>query len=114
VRFRPCHFEPTFQKHAGTMCGGTQLHISDAETFEPIRTAVALLSAAKQLAPAAFAWTTPPYEYEEVLPPIDMLWGHDGLRSGVDTGATVDEIMRGVDTELTDFGDSVARFLLYE
>lgn len=22
VRFRPCHFEPTFQKHAGEVCGG--------------------------------------------------------------------------------------------
>jgi len=114
VRFRPCHFEPTFQKHAGRMCGGVQLHVSDTEAFEPIRTAVALLSVAKELAPTAFAWRTPPYEYEEVLPPIDMLWGHNGLRTGVESGATVDEIMRGVDQELADFADNVARFLLYE
>jgi uncharacterized protein YbbC (DUF1343 family) len=114
VWFRPCHFEPTFQKHAGTMCGGAQLHVSDALTFEPVRTAVALLSAAKQLAPTTFAWRAPPYEYEEALPPIDILWGHDGLRTGVESGATLDEIMRGVEEELTDFGHSVARFLLYE
>jgi uncharacterized protein YbbC (DUF1343 family) len=91
-----------------------QLHVSDTEAFEPIRTAVALLSVAKELAPTAFAWRTPPYEYEEVLPPIDMLWGHNGLRTGVESGATVDEIMRGVDQELADFADNVARFLLYE
>ena len=114
VRFRPCHFQPTFQKHAGAMCGGVQLHVSDAHTFEPIRTAVALLIAAKELAPAAFEWRAPPYEYEEALPPIDILWGHAGLRTGVDSGATVAEVVRGVDEELTDFGDGVARFLLYE
>lgn len=114
VRFRPCHFEPTFQKHAGTMCGGLQLHVTDARTFEPVRTSVALLSAAKQLAPDAFAWRDPPYEYEETLAPIDVLWGHDGLRTGVDSGATVEEILHGLDRELADFGDSVARFLLYE
>lgn len=114
VQFRPCHFEPTFQKHAGTMCGGAQLHVSDAETFEPIRTVATLLSAAKKLAPDAFAWRAPPYEYEEHVPPIDILWGHDGLRTGVDSGATVDDILHGLEGELTDFGDSVARFLLYE
>ena len=114
VRFRPCYFEPTFQKHAGTMCGGAQLHVLDAQTLEPIRMAVALLSAAKALAPDAFAWRDPPYEYEEALAPIDILWGHDGLRAGVDSGAAVDEILHGVDREVADFNDSVARFLLYE
>ncbi|MCH7533691.1 MAG: DUF1343 domain-containing protein [Gemmatimonadetes bacterium] len=114
VRFRPCYFEPAFHKHAGTMCGGAQLHVLDAQTLEPIRTAVALLSAAKELAPDAFAWRDPPYEYEETLAPIDILWGHDGLRAGVDSGATVDEILHAVEGELADFDDSVARFLLYE
>ncbi len=114
VRFRPCHFEPSFQKHARTMCGGAQLHVTDAQTFEPVRTAVALLSAAKELTPDGFAWRAPPYEYEEKLAPIDILWGHDGLRTGVDSGATVDEILHGIDRELADFRDSVAAHLLYD
>ena len=75
---------------------------------------MAILSAAKELAPEAFAWNSPPYEYEGTIAPIDILWGHSGLRTGVDAGATVDEVLHGVDHELTDFGDSVARFLLYE
>ena len=114
VRFRPCHFEPTFQKHAGTICGGAQLHVTDVERFQPVRTSVAILSAAKELAPEAFTWKSPPYEYEGTIAPIDILWGHSGLRTGVDAGATVDEVLHGVDHELTDFSDSVARFLLYE
>lgn len=113
VHFRPCHFEPTFQKHAGRLCGGAQLHVTDPHTFEPVRTAVEILVAARALAPQDFAWREPPYEYEETLPPIDILWGHPGLREGVQDGAATDEILEGVETELEAFGASVERYLLY-
>jgi hypothetical protein len=46
--------------------------------------------------------------------PIDILWGHDGLRLGVDAGATTDEILAGVDEEVAEFSTSVEPFLLYE
>ena len=113
VVFRPCHFEPTFQKHAGALCGGAQLHVTDAHAFEPVRTAVEILVAARELAPDNFAWLEPPYEYEETLAPIDILWGGSGLREGVDTGATTHEILAGVDDELGAFGESVEECLLY-
>lgn len=111
---RPCHFEPTFQKHAGLVCGGGQLHVSNRDTFEPVRAAVAIMKASRELAPNDFAWRPPPYEYEEVLDPIDILWGHDGLRKGIDASATVDEIFEGVDSELARFTESVKPFLLYD
>ena len=113
VVFRPCHFEPTFQKHAGALCGGAQLHVTDADTFEPVRTAVQILVAARALAPQDFAWLRPPYEYEETHPPIDILWGSPALRDGVDAGATAEAILHGVDAELGAFGASVAGCLLY-
>jgi uncharacterized protein YbbC (DUF1343 family) len=111
---RPCHFEPTFQKYAGQVCGGGQLHVTDRTLFRSVRTTVAILSACKRLAPDDFGWRPPPYEYEEVIPPIDILWGHDGLRRGVDAGGSVDEILAGVDNELAGFTASVAPYLLYE
>jgi hypothetical protein len=46
--------------------------------------------------------------------PIDMLWGHDGLRTGIDAGATPDEILEGVELELTEFAAEVEPDLLYE
>ena len=113
VVFRPCHFEPTFQKHVGALCGGAQLHITDADAFEPVRTAVEIFIAARELAPSDFAWREPPYEYEETLAPIDILWGGAGLRQGVDAGATANEILGGVDRELDAFRKSVERYLLY-
>ncbi|MCY3545379.1 MAG: DUF1343 domain-containing protein [Gemmatimonadetes bacterium] len=113
VAFRPCHFEPTFQKHAGSLCGGAQLHVTDPDAFEPVRTAVEIFTAARQLAPRDFAWLEPPYEYEETLSPIDILWGGPELREGVDADATADGILETVDAEVGAFDKSVERYLLY-
>ena len=46
--------------------------------------------------------------------PIDILWGHDGLRTGIDAGAGPDEILEGVDVALTRFSAEVEPDLLYE
>jgi uncharacterized protein YbbC (DUF1343 family) len=114
VVLRPGYFEPTFQKHAGVMCGGGQLHVTDRDALRSVRTAVALLSACRRHAPDDFAWRDPPYEYEEVLPPIDILWGSDALRAGIDSGASVDSIMDGAESDLAAFDASVEPWLLYD
>lgn len=113
VRIRPCWFEPTFQKHAGVRCGGVQLHPTDREAFRPVRAAVAVLAAARALAPDDFRWNDPPYEYEERLPPIDILWGSEALRHRVDAGEGADAVLAGVDDELAAFEAEVAPYLLY-
>ena len=110
---RPCFFEPTFQKHRGALCGGVQIHVTDRQAFRSVRTAVALFRAMKDQAPDDFGWRPPPYEYEERLMPMDILWGHAGLREGIDGGATVAEILRGVEEECGDFGKLGRAFRLY-
>ena len=56
VAFRPLHFAPTFQKHAGRLCGGAQLHVLDRAAFKPCLTAVAVLCAVRDVAPATLRW----------------------------------------------------------
>lgn len=114
VRLRPCHFEPTFQKHAGRICGGAQLHVLDVGRFRPVRTAVAILAAVRALAGDELRWREPPYEYETEKPPIDILWGHDGLRRAVDAGARADAILEGTEDQVARFVASVAPYLLYD
>ena len=114
VMIRPCHFEPTFQKYAGTMCAGGQLHVTDPATFQPVRTAVSILRAVRELAPREFSWSKPPYEYEENLMPIDLIWGHNGLRHRIDDGATVDEVLEGVQEDLDTFKEDIRDFLIYQ
>jgi uncharacterized protein YbbC (DUF1343 family) len=113
VKLRPCHFEPTFQKHRGAVCGGAQLHVTDREAFLPVRAAVAILCAARALAAGRFQWREPPYEYETEKLPIDILWGHSGLRAGVEAGLGPDAILDGVAKELAAFEASTAPDLLY-
>ena len=84
VHFRPAEFQPTFQKHAGQTCGGCQVHVTDRTLFRPILTAVALLQVCRMQAPDRFAWRQPPYEYETIIPPVDILYGSDQLRRQLD------------------------------
>ncbi|MEM7247526.1 MAG: DUF1343 domain-containing protein [Acidobacteriota bacterium] len=111
--FRPCHFEPTFQKHAGALCGGVQVHVTDRRAFLPVATTVALLAALRRLAPEALRWRDPPFEYEEVQLPIDILWGSSKLREAIDAGAGHREILADDAAEAAEFTASVAEHLLY-
>ncbi len=88
--FRPLSFQPTFQKHAGMLCGGAQIHVTDREKFKPFKTGVAILKAIHDTYPRDFQWNQPPYEYEEVKPPIDILAGTDRLRKDIESGKDLD------------------------
>ena len=114
VRFRPCWFEPSFQKHAGTLCGGAQIHVTDRERFRPVEAAVSVLRTVRDLAPDEFRWREPPYEYEQEKMPIDILWGSDALRLGIDAGMEVDAILAGVDDEIEKWNAETAPHRLYE
>ncbi len=95
------------------MCGGAQLHVTDRAAFRPVRTAVAVLRAAKDLAPGEFAWRQPPYEYETEKMPIDILWGSDVLRKGLEAGRTAGEILARAGDEVREFEETAGEFLLY-
>jgi uncharacterized protein YbbC (DUF1343 family) len=90
-----------------------QIHVQDRDAFRSVRTAVALFRAMKDQAPDRFGWRPPPYEYEERLMPIDILWGHQGLREGIDQGASVEQILAGVEEECAAFLGTARSFRLY-
>ena len=113
VTFRACRFEPTFQKHAGQLCGGAQLHVTERAIFRPVTTAVTILHVVRQLAPDAFAWRPPPYEYEAELMPIDMLWGSDALRLQLEAAVPPGEILRQAAEDAGEFEEHVEPSLLY-
>jgi uncharacterized protein YbbC (DUF1343 family) len=113
VHFRPVAFEPTFHKHAGTSCGGCQIHVRDRRAFRPVETGAVLLEAFWQADPEAFAWRDPPYEYETRLKPIDILSGSTMLRVGLERGMDGREIAQRWSHDLQPFLDVRERFLLY-
>src|SRR5262249_16050118 len=94
VRFRPAWFQPTFHKFAGPVCGGVPLHVTEREAFQPGRTSLALLAAVRELAGAHFAWRTEPYEFVADRPAIDLLFGSDRERRGLEAGVPAAELAR--------------------
>jgi uncharacterized protein YbbC (DUF1343 family) len=114
VHFRPVMFEPTFHKHARVACGGCQIHVTDRAAFLPVLSAVALIDAFRQADPAQFAWRDPPYEYEYVRQPIDLLYGSPRLREALASGTTPAEIADGWTAQLNAFLKIRQRFLLYQ
>jgi uncharacterized protein YbbC (DUF1343 family) len=90
-RLRPCWFEPTFQKHAGKLCAGFQVHAEDAgydhDAFRPWRLTALAFKALRALAPDYPLWRDFPYEYETSRRAIDLINGGPLLREWVDDSA---------------------------
>ena len=90
VRFRPIQFVPTFDKYAGQECGGVFWHITNRSMFRSYACTVAMLISIRCLWPDELAWLEPPYEYESIKKPIDILSGSDSLRVGIDSLTSID------------------------
>ena len=75
VHFREASFEPMFQKHMGGFCRGAQIHVTNRDTFLPVKTGVEILKLVGSEYPEDFAWNPPPYEYETRKLPIEILLG---------------------------------------
>jgi uncharacterized protein YbbC (DUF1343 family) len=75
VFFRENYFQPTFNKFAGELCGGAQIHVLDRGSFHSFQTGVEIIRCVRKLYPDSFAWKQPPYEYEFEKLPIQILLG---------------------------------------
>jgi uncharacterized protein YbbC (DUF1343 family) len=113
VRFRACYFKPTFQKHAGRVCGGVQIHVTERGGFRPVEVGLAIIREARALYGDSFRWREPPYEYEYERNPFDVIAGTTSLREALERGASIEELARGWEAELAAFRLRRERFLLY-
>jgi uncharacterized protein YbbC (DUF1343 family) len=114
VVFRPLSFLPTFQKHANTICGGAQIHVTDRGKFKPFKTGVAILKAIHNTWPREFAWKQPPYEYEESKLPIDILAGTDRLRKEIEAWKDLDAMETWWKQDAKAFEKIRKQFLIYK
>ncbi|RMH16752.1 MAG: DUF1343 domain-containing protein, partial [Acidobacteria bacterium] len=87
VRFLPAFFRPQFQKHAGALCGGVEVVVTEPAAYPSYRAGVELLAALRRLEPERFAWRSEPYEFVADRPAIDLLSGGPTLRRILDAGA---------------------------
>jgi uncharacterized protein YbbC (DUF1343 family) len=113
VGFRAAAFTPTFQKHAGEMCHGVQLHVTDRSRFPSFLAYLLLIHHARRQDPKRFAWREPPYEYERVKLPFDILCGTDSIRKALEKGVSPKRLAPGWAKESSAFRRRRRRHLLY-
>ena len=90
---RECWFEPTFHKHAGTLCNALMIHAEsnfyDHHAFKPWRLQALAFKAIRRLYPDYPIWRDFHYEYELTRLAIDVINGGPALREWVDDSAAM-------------------------
>jgi uncharacterized protein YbbC (DUF1343 family) len=117
-RLRTCWFEPTFQKHAGSLCAGVQIHVDDCtydhERFRPWRLVALALKALRGLRPEYPIWREFHYEYERDRLAFDLLNGSDLVRNWVDdASATPADLEAIAAADEQSWNEEREPFLLY-
>jgi uncharacterized protein YbbC (DUF1343 family) len=93
AQVRPVTFKPWFDKHAGTVCSGVMIHVTDSMLFRPVATYLTLLTLARAQAPEQFAFRTEPYEFEDTIPAFDLLCGTAAARTAISEGRPPEEVV---------------------
>ena len=113
VGFRPTSFTPTFQKHVGRLCHGVQVHVKNRRRFSGFLTYLLLIHHARKQNPERFAWPDPPYEYETVKLPIDILCGTSLVREALESGRSPKRLTRAWASQQAEFRRRRKPYLLY-
>jgi uncharacterized protein YbbC (DUF1343 family) len=111
--FRAASFTPTFQKHANVPCHGVQVHVTDRRAFPAFLAYLLLIHHARGQDEQRFAWRDPPYEYEHVKLPFDILCGTDRVRKAIEGGVSPRRLAAGWKKERAAFQERRKRYLLY-
>lgn len=107
--FRPVYFQPSAGKHAGSVCQGVQLHVTQRSVFDPLRTGFAALIAVRKQSERDFAWRIPAGGIHN----FDRLAGSSDLRHTIDSGCDVDELLGAWQADLVEFETLRQRHVLY-
>jgi uncharacterized protein YbbC (DUF1343 family) len=114
VAFRIHDFIPTFNKFAGELCNGIQIHVTEPEIYQPVATAMEIFDAIIETTPeGSLQFKDPPYEYEPNLIPFDILSGDQGMRTALINRIPVKTEKERWDHEIEEFRKEFNRFSAY-
>ncbi len=114
VVLRPIDIVPTFHKHAGFVCSGVQVHVTDPWVFRPYETYLRMLAAVLPSLPPDARWRSEAYEFVSDRPAIDLLTGGPEFRESVDTGEPLDAVLAREARGAAEFDGQRRAVWLYE
>ncbi len=91
-------------KHKDKECGGVFIRVDDPETFQPVKTGLAILTTLKNSYPDSHKWRTSHF---------DRLMGTDKVRLSIDAGADPNQISASWEADLKDFNEIREEVMLY-
>ncbi|MBQ7378750.1 MAG: DUF1343 domain-containing protein [Clostridia bacterium] len=99
VIFRAAHFTPAFNKHAGELCGGVELHIVDREAYSPFAALLYLFDALRKYP-----------EFESNAAGLRLRFGDDTLSGDFDPAA----VLAASREKCGRFREEIKPYLLYD
>ncbi len=97
---RETYFTPQFSKHAGSLCAGIQLHVTERTAFRPFDTGVRLVHTIRELHPE--------FEYRSF---IKNLFGSDEILA---EDFDCEKYLAGLHAPLDEYKQKITPYFLYE
>lgn len=106
VKFRAASFTPTSSKHAGKLSHGVEIYVTDRTEFDAVTTGLYIIKTIHDMYPDDFEFLSNNF--------FDKLIGNDRVRTMILEGASVREITKTYQKELTEFKKVRKEYLLYK
>lgn len=103
VLFREVYFIPGFSKYRGERCGGVQIHVLDSETYEPLKTGLAIVKTAYELYPNEMKFRSF----------FNHLIGNEWVMEEIKRGTSLDSMESRWQEDLEDFRVLRKKYLQY-
>lgn len=108
VYFSPALFIPAFSKYPNELLGGVNLHVTDRDAFQPVRTGVSLIRTMQKMYPEEFAFRQPAKEGAHYH--IDLSTGNTDVRDGI---LSTEQIMDKWNAQAEQFKEENKKYYLY-
>ncbi|WP_084160813.1 DUF1343 domain-containing protein [Terribacillus saccharophilus] len=106
VKFRAASFTPSTSKHAGKLSHGVEIYITDRDEFDAVTTGLHIIKTIYDMYPDDFEFLSNNF--------FDKLIGNDLVRTMILEGASVTEITKTYQKELSEFKKVRKEYLLYK
>ncbi|MGE8203179.1 exo-beta-N-acetylmuramidase NamZ family protein [Heyndrickxia sp. NPDC080065] len=110
VMFRAAYFTPTTSKFSGQLSGGIQIHITDRNAYQSVKTGIAIVKTIHDLYPDQFEFRA---EDRNGISYFDQLIGNGWVRKAINNGTSLQEIENQWKSELKAFQKKRKNYLLY-